>query len=69
MKQQYYVNDHPQSNGDHEVHVPNCRFYHLMRSKTYLGEFDSCREAVRVAKVRYPTANGCIVCCTPCHTR
>ncbi len=69
MKQSYYVNDIPQSNGDHEVHVEGCNYAYLMIRKTYLGEFDSCEDAVSVAKRRYPAANGCFYCCRPCHTR
>lgn len=69
MKQKYYVNDHAQPNGDHEIHVTSCKYYDPIASKIYLGEFELCQEAVRVAKRRYSMANGCFTCCQPCHTR
>ncbi|MGE7777779.1 hypothetical protein ACQKLP_23895 [Chitinophaga sp. NPDC101104] len=68
MKQKYYVNNNPQPNGDYEVHVATCKFFTLMYNVTYLGEFDTCREAVREAKKRYQRTNGCYYCCHPCHT-
>lgn len=68
MRQKYYVNENPQPNGDHEVHVNTCRYFHMMYNVRYLGEFDTCYEAVDEAKKRYRKANGCVHCCTPCHT-
>ncbi|PWV54450.1 hypothetical protein C7475_1021209 [Chitinophaga sp. S165] len=68
MKQKYYVNDNAQPNGDHEVHVPTCHKFPEIYNRTYLGEFETCQEAIREAKNRHPKANGCIHCCTPCHT-
>ena len=38
----YYVNDHAQNSGDHEVHKGDCYYLSLTLSKTYLGEFSSC---------------------------
>jgi hypothetical protein len=67
MKKKYYVNDYPQSIGDHEVHIPTCHKF-PNTSRTYLGEFKDCHEAIREAKKRYTKSNGCIHCCTPCHT-
>lgn len=69
MKQKYYVNDNPQPNGDHEVHVATCYYLHMISKRTYLGEFETCQDAVREVKKRYKTANGCMTCCRPCHTR
>ena len=69
MKQKYYVNDTPQTNGDHEIHVPTCYFFSMIKNRTYLGEFETCYEAVHKAKKLYSTANGCIHCCPQCHTR
>lgn len=68
MKQKYYINNNPQPNGDYEVHISTCKYFHLMYNITYLGEFDTCHEAVREAKRRYYRANGCYHCCNPCHT-
>ncbi|MGF6849957.1 hypothetical protein QFZ51_005192 [Chitinophaga sp. W3I9] len=68
MKQNYYVNNNPQLNGDHEVHVSTCEYFPMMYNRTYLGGFETCQEAVREATKRYKKANGCIHCCRLCHT-
>ncbi|MBO9728292.1 MAG: hypothetical protein J7623_06600 [Chitinophaga sp.] len=68
MKQKYYVNNNAQLNGDHEVHVNSCPYFSVMYSRIYLGEFNSCEEAVREAKKRFPRSNGCSTCNRPCHT-
>jgi len=62
----YYVNNHAQPNGDHEVHTEACTY--LPSSKKYLGEHPNCSDAVREAKKTYPQSNGCRTCCYPCHT-
>ena len=66
----YYVNDTAQpDSGDHEVHKESCDYFYLMNYKTYLGFYNTCRDAVNEAKKRYPiTANGCFWCSRPCHT-
>ncbi|MBC9913892.1 hypothetical protein [Chitinophaga varians] len=68
MKQKYYVNNNAQSNGDHEIHVDTCYYFPMMHNRTYLGEFETCQEAVREAKKRYEKSNGCVDCCWLCHT-
>jgi hypothetical protein len=68
MKLKYSVNNTAQYNGDHEVHDETCIYYSSMVNKTYLGEFESCREAVQAAKKIHLNANGCIRCSRPCHT-
>ncbi|MDR6569258.1 hypothetical protein MRBLMN1_005111 [Chitinophaga ginsengisegetis] len=68
MKQKYYVNNNAQPKGDHEVHVITCPYFSMMFNRTYLGEFETCQEAVREAKKRYQKSNGCLECCKPCHT-
>ena len=50
----YYVNDNAQSNGDHEVHKEGCYWLGLVKSRTYLGLFNSCDGAVRKAKCTAP---------------
>lgn len=67
MKLRYYVNDNAQHNGDHEVHIESCVYYSRLTNKTYLGEHDSCQDAVLVAQKKYRQVNGCITCCRPCH--
>jgi hypothetical protein len=42
----YYVNDRPQSNGDHEVHQATCTYLPKPENRTYLGDFTNCRASV-----------------------
>lgn len=65
----YYVNNHAQPNGDHEVHNETCPYLPSVLSKNYLGDFSSCKDAVEEAKRTYPTADGCATCSPSCHTR
>jgi hypothetical protein len=46
----YYVNDIAQANGDYEVHAEGCSFF--PNSRTYLGYYSDCRDAVNKAKER-----------------
>jgi hypothetical protein len=62
----YYVNNKAQANGDHEVHVTGCAY--MPTDRTYLGDFSTCAEAVRVAKNHYKQVNGCFYCSKACHT-
>ena len=64
----YYVNDNAQDNGDHEVHKNGCVWLPKIVSKTYLGEFSNCHDAVKAAKKIYPTSDGCATCSPACHT-
>lgn len=63
----YYVNDNAQSNGDHEVHKDGCA-YMPTKNTTYLGDFSSCKDAVKKAKDIYTKSNGCYYCSYECHT-
>ena len=63
----YYVNRNAQSNGDHEVHQENCRYF--PSNAKYLGEFSNCKDAVNEAKKTYSTADGCKTCSPTCHSR
>ncbi len=65
----YYVNIKAQLNGDHEVHKADCRYLPDPINREYLGEFPSCHGEVKRAKEIYPTADGCAICSTTCHTR
>lgn len=65
----YYVNKNAQDNGDHEVHTSSCSWMPLEHNRVYLGNFDSCRDAVRAAKKIYPQSNGCAYCSATCHTQ
>ena len=64
----YYVNNKAQANGDHEVHNSSCTFLPELSNRTYLGEYDNCKEAVREAKKKHNQVNGCYYCCNACHT-
>ena len=64
----YYVNNHVQSNGDHEVHKSDCRYYKNGNSMKSLGNFSNCADAVKEAKKTYSQSNGCATCCPTCHT-
>jgi len=68
MKTKYYVSKRSQANGDHEVHKQSCRVLPLPENRDYLGEFESCKEAVKEAKKEYKTADGCGICSKDCHT-
>ncbi|MET3879992.1 hypothetical protein [Chitinophaga sp. OAE865] len=68
MKQLYYANNNEQPNGDHEVHVSTCYYFAGMHNRIYLGEFETCQEAIREAKKHHQKANGCLTCCSTCHT-
>jgi len=65
----YYVNDNPQSTGEHEVHEDGCYWLSLANSKTYLGVFAYCSTAVSEARKHYSNVDGCKHCCPACHTR
>ena len=65
----YYVNDSEDRRGLHEVHNENCSWLPQIVSKTYLGHFSNCANAVREAKRNhYPKSDGCAHCSPECHT-
>ncbi len=64
----YYVNNNPQSNGDHEVHNSGCPWLNLINSKKDLGFHLNCKSAVLEAKKTYKQSNGCVHCSNACHT-
>lgn len=64
----YYVNKNAQNNGDHEVHDENCRFLPNIDNRKYLGQFSSCKDAVKEAKKEYSKSDGCKTCSNECHT-
>lgn len=63
----YYVNDHAQANGDHEVHNEDCYWLKLTISKAYLGEYPNCELAVTYSKLIYPQSDGCAYCAPACN--
>ncbi len=65
----YYVNDHEQTNGDHEVHHSGCMYFPLIVSKAYLGAYSNAIPAVIEARINhYVRSNGCAYCSPEAHT-
>ncbi|MDH3973945.1 MAG: LysM peptidoglycan-binding domain-containing protein [Deltaproteobacteria bacterium] len=67
-KNKYYINMNAQANGDHEVHLTDCRWLPNTENRAYLGEFASGSDAVAEGKKRYDAADGCAHCLPECHT-
>lgn len=65
----YYVNDHAQANGDHEVHDEDCRHLPSSQNRTYLGEFSNCKPAVKEAEKHFDKVNGCKTWSNECYTQ
>lgn len=65
----YYVNNNPTLNPGyhHEVHTEKHINELKVISKSYLGYYTNCAEAVNKAKEIYNDADGCAVCCPLCH--
>lgn len=69
MQQRYYVNNDQTKNPGlhHEVHTEECANKLGIKNKAFLGYFSNCFDAVEKAKEIYSDADGCIICCFPCH--
>lgn len=66
----YYVNNEPQSGGEHAVHKEGCSFMPPSENRTYLGVFVSGHGAVMVSKRdHYEDSYSCWYCCGPCNSR
>ena len=63
----YFVNDHAQPTGEHEVHKEGCRYTPAF--KTDLGNHYNCQSAIEAAKRKYSNVDGCYFCCNPCHKK
>ena len=63
----YYVNKNAQSTGEHEVHKDGCSF--MPSEWIYLGDFSTCKEAIKEARKHYSDVDGCYFCNPECHTR
>lgn len=68
----FILNQNQQPNGDNEVHnaTTGCNWIPAPQSQINLDDYPSCHGAVAHAKARYGNAciNGCVHCCTACHT-
>ncbi|MDD3681154.1 MULTISPECIES: hypothetical protein [unclassified Mesotoga] len=65
----YYVGDSVLPTGDYEVHTGDCVELARVESKTYLGYYDNCQDAIRKASDIYPNVYGCKYCSPGCHRR
>lgn len=65
----YYVNNTPQSTGEHEIHKTGCQWMPSSGNRTELGDFASCVPAVAAARKVYANVDGCATCCPACHTK
>lgn len=65
----YYVNRNAQSTGEHEVHVLDCPTPANEENRVYLGNFQTCAEAVIAARAVFENVDGCANCLPDCHTR
>ncbi len=67
----FIINKNPQPTGEHEVHdEERCVHLPLKENRILIGYFETCREAILVAKTRWPSydIDGCAYC-TLCHSR
>ncbi|CDM89686.1 hypothetical protein [Xenorhabdus bovienii] len=64
----YYVHTKTDKQGDHEVHSEGCNHMPLDENRVHLGDFTSCQSAVKEAKRRGYSADGCYWCSSECHT-
>jgi len=60
----YYVNNNPHViTGVHEVHKNTCLSLAMAESKSYLGHFADCRDAIAKARTIYTRVDKCPFCC------
>jgi hypothetical protein len=65
----YYLNRRPMLNGLHAIHTENCPFVAGEDRRIYLGEYESCKDAVRAARKHFSGSEGCLFCSQLCaHT-
>ncbi|CAM3545430.1 hypothetical protein ZORO111902_15850 [Zobellia roscoffensis] len=62
----YYINNTPQSNGDHDVHKEDCFSLAFTLNKTDLGHHATCYLAMIEAKKIHKHAKACQRCFKEC---
>lgn len=71
MRNIYYLNKDNSSSaiGEHEVHRLDCSYLPSKENQIFLGLFDSCTEAIVMAKRLQPSwkIDGCMYCSSGCH--
>lgn len=64
----YYVNNNATDGVNHEVHTKSCDRLDEVKSKSYVGTFSNCADAVKEAKANhYAKSDGCYYCSKACH--
>jgi hypothetical protein len=56
----YFINNHAQPNGDHEMHALGC--VRMPADKRYLGNYECTGEAMLEARKEFWQATGCLSC-------
>lgn len=62
----YYVNRRPLFSGYYAIHKEDCPFLANEEKRIYLGEFNSCQEAVNMGRKHFIKSNGCLFCSKVC---
>jgi hypothetical protein len=62
----YYISKRSSLNGNFSVHRERCPFLPETEKRIYLGKFNSCTEAVKVAKMVCLKSDGCYFCLKIC---
>ena len=69
----FIVNKNAQPTGEHEVHNPDaypaCNRLPAPENQLFLGNFNSCHQAVTEARKHYANVDGCYYCSNECHSR
>jgi hypothetical protein len=68
MDTHYYVSQHANSNGDHEVHRKGCPYRPRGVEARLVGVFNCCGPALDAARQHYRQVNGCYHCAHHCYS-
>jgi hypothetical protein len=61
----YFIDNHAQPNGDHEVHKVGC--VRMPMDKRYLGNYEFVSQAMLEARKEFWQSNGCVACARDQH--
>ncbi|HBI92011.1 MAG TPA: hypothetical protein DDY58_06000 [Terrisporobacter glycolicus] len=63
----YYFNNFVNAHGKHEIHSEGCPYLSYSSTRTYIGYFSSCDDALKKAKSQYPGKSFvCFSCSDSC---
>ena len=62
----YYLNKRPLINGYYSVHKEGCPFLEEKNERIYLGKYESCYDAIKIAKQAALNSDGCYFCLKGC---